>query len=133
MAKKVSSIKHKDDKRAHIPSQEEAGYEDANPKVKAGKKKLELDLNPKYFNGNPVIHRGQDPELFWMNKYGPGDTDDRLKWTSAVCTAMNTLRRKTSFPACTGWWKKRKMPTNWICSAPMNFLEMRWKKTNSTR
>ena len=32
MAKKVESIKHKGDKRAHIPSKEEAGYEDANPK-----------------------------------------------------------------------------------------------------
>ena len=27
MAKKVESIKHKADKRAHIPSKEEAGYE----------------------------------------------------------------------------------------------------------
>lgn len=33
MAKKVESIKHKADKRAHIPSMEEAGYEDANAKV----------------------------------------------------------------------------------------------------
>lgn len=72
MAKKVSSIKHKEDKRVHIPSQEEAGYEDANPKVKSGKKTLDL---PK----NPVVHRGKDPELFWMNKYGPDDQDDRLK------------------------------------------------------
>lgn len=72
MAKKVSSIKHKEEKRAHIPSQEEAGYEDANPAVKAGKKILDL---PK----NPVVHRGADPELFWMNKYGPDDADDRLK------------------------------------------------------
>lgn len=72
MAKKVSSIKHKEEKRAHIPSQEEAGYEDANPAVKAGKKILNL---PK----NPVVHRGSDPELFWMNKYGPDDADDRLK------------------------------------------------------
>jgi|GEM_PF-5676989 len=30
MAKKVASIKHKGDKRAHIPSMEEAGYEDVN-------------------------------------------------------------------------------------------------------
>ena len=30
MAKKVESIKHKTDTRAHIPSKEEAGYEDAN-------------------------------------------------------------------------------------------------------
>ena len=32
MAKKVESIKHKTDTRAHIPSKEEAGYEDANAK-----------------------------------------------------------------------------------------------------
>lgn len=72
MPKKIESIKHKSDKRAHIPSKEEAGYEDANEKVSSGKKILEL---PK----NPIVHRGQDPELFWMNKYGNDDRDDLLK------------------------------------------------------
>ncbi|MDP2174542.1 MAG: site-specific DNA-methyltransferase [Bacteroidota bacterium] len=72
MAKKVESIKHKTDTRAHIPSKEEAGYEDANAKVQDGKKVLEL---PK----NPVVHRGQDPELFWKNKYGNDDRDDLLR------------------------------------------------------
>ena len=71
MAKKVESIKHKDT-RAHIPSKEEAGYEEANAKVQNGKKVLEL---PK----NPVVHRGQDPELFWLNKYGIDDRDDLLR------------------------------------------------------
>ena len=42
MAKEVSSIKHLTDKRAHIPSIEEAGYEDANDKVSSGKKILDL-------------------------------------------------------------------------------------------
>ncbi|MFN6328073.1 MAG: site-specific DNA-methyltransferase [Chitinophagales bacterium] len=72
MAKKVESIKHKGDKRAHIPSKEEAGYEDANAKVQDGKKVLELSKNP-------VVHRGQDPELFWLNKYGNDDRDDLLR------------------------------------------------------
>lgn len=72
MNKKVESIKHKTDTRAHIPSKEEAGYEDANAKVQDGKKVLEL---PK----NPVVHRGQDPELFWLNKYGNDDRDDLLR------------------------------------------------------
>lgn len=72
MSKKIDSIKHKTDTRAHIPSKEEAGYEDANVKVQDGKKVLEL---PK----NPVIHRGQDPELFWLNKYGNDDRDDLLR------------------------------------------------------
>jgi adenine-specific DNA-methyltransferase len=72
MAKKVESIKHKTDKRAYIPSKEEAGYEDANAKVQDGKKVIEL---PK----NPVVHRGQDPELFWLNKYGNDDRDDLLR------------------------------------------------------
>lgn len=71
MAKKISSIKHKGDKRAHIPSREEAGYEDANEKVQAGKKEAS-------FPKNPVVHRGQDPELFWLNKYGNDDLDDVL-------------------------------------------------------
>ena len=57
MAKKVESIKHTTANRAHIPSKEEAGYEDANTKVQYGKKVLELSKNP-------VVHRGQDPELF---------------------------------------------------------------------
>jgi adenine-specific DNA-methyltransferase len=72
MAKKVESIRHKTDKRAHIPSKEEAGYEEANEKVSRGKKILEL---PK----NPVTHRGQDPELYWMNKYGNDDRDELLR------------------------------------------------------
>ena len=72
MSKKIDSITHTSDTRAHIPSKEEAGYEDANVKVQGGKKVLEL---PK----NPVIHRGQDPELFWLNKYGNDDRDDLLR------------------------------------------------------
>lgn len=72
MAKKIESIKHNKDKRAHIPSKEEAGYEEANPKVQQGNKTLEL---PK----NPVVHRGQDPELFWLNKYGNDDREDLLR------------------------------------------------------
>ncbi len=71
MADKISSIKHSDQTRVHIPSKEEAGYEEASPKVAEAQEKLKL---PK----NPVVHRGQDPELFWMNKYGPDDTDDQL-------------------------------------------------------
>lgn len=69
---KIDSIKHKEDKRVHIPSKEEAGYEDANPKVQSGKRELEIPLNP-------VTTRGQDPELFWMNKYGNDDREELLK------------------------------------------------------
>lgn len=72
MAKQVESIKHAADFRAHIPSKEEAGYEDANEKVQSGKKLLEIQKNP-------VVHRGQDPELFWLNKYGNDDRDDLLR------------------------------------------------------
>ena len=71
MARKIDSIKHQGS-RAHIPSKEEAGYEDANQKVQSGKTTLEL---PK----NPVVHRGSDPELFWLDKYGNDDRDDLLK------------------------------------------------------
>jgi adenine-specific DNA-methyltransferase len=72
MSKHIDSIKHSKETRVHIPSKEEAGYEDANEKVSEGKKILEL---PK----NPVVHRGQDPELFWLNKYGNDDRDDLLQ------------------------------------------------------
>jgi adenine-specific DNA-methyltransferase len=70
--KHINSIRHNRDTRAHIPSKEEAGYEEANEKVQSGKKVLEI---PK----NPVVHRGQDPELFWLNKYGNDDRDDLLR------------------------------------------------------
>jgi len=72
MSKKIDSIKHKEEKRAYIPSKEEAGFEDANPHVQAGKKTLELPVNP-------VVTRGQDPELFWMNKYGNDDREELLR------------------------------------------------------
>jgi adenine-specific DNA-methyltransferase len=72
MANQIDSIKHSKESRIHIPSMEEAGYEEANEKVQSGKKVLEL---PK----NPIVHRGQDPELFWLNKYGNDDRDDLLQ------------------------------------------------------
>lgn len=66
----VESIKHPYEKRPHIPSNEEAGMEAASPAVHY-KSKLELPLNP-------VVTRGQDPELFWMNKYGADNAENRL-------------------------------------------------------
>jgi len=72
MVKKIDSLKHPADTRAHIPSHEEAGYEDENKKVKEGTKVLET---PK----NPVVHRGQDPELFWLKKYDHDDRDELLR------------------------------------------------------
>jgi len=65
--KPVKAFKHKEVKRAHIPSVEEAGYEAQSPKVRESGA-IELPLNP-------VITRGQDPELFWMHKYG---SDEKL-------------------------------------------------------
>lgn len=72
MSKKIDSIKYKDAKRAHIPSREEAGYEDASAAVLSGAKALELPLNP-------VTNRGQDPELYWMDKYGNDDRESLLR------------------------------------------------------
>lgn len=66
------SYKHKSATRAHIPSREEAGTEAASPKVTQGPKTKE-------FPKNPVVERGQDPELFWMHKYGADDLEDRLR------------------------------------------------------
>ncbi|MDO8445798.1 MAG: site-specific DNA-methyltransferase [Deltaproteobacteria bacterium] len=68
---KIDSIKHKEAKRAHIPSREEAGFEDASPKVK--------EKTVAEYPVNPVVHRGQDPELFWLNKYGNDDRENLLK------------------------------------------------------
>ncbi len=58
----VKAIKHPADKRAHIPSGEEAGYESGSPKVQEKPDTAEFPVNP-------VVHRGQDPELFWLEKY----------------------------------------------------------------
>lgn len=66
----TESYKHQD-KRKHIPSKEEEGYEQANPLVN--------EKEVATYAKNPVVHRGQDPELMWMNKYGPDDKDDMLK------------------------------------------------------
>jgi adenine-specific DNA-methyltransferase len=66
----VKSIRHKAQKRVHIPSGEEAGYEAASPVVQA---KDETN-----FPKNPIVHRGQDPELYWLNKYGEKDDDSPL-------------------------------------------------------
>ena len=65
----IRSTTHSDT-RAHIPSQEEAGYERGNAKVK-DKQQTDLPLNP-------VTTRGQDPELFWLNKYGKDGLQERL-------------------------------------------------------
>ncbi len=64
--KPVKSIRHESVKRAHIPSAEEAGYESANAKV-------QKTPDPRTFSLNPIIHRGQDPELNWMDKYKPSE------------------------------------------------------------
>src|SRR5699024_9514018 len=58
----AKSYHHEGEKRAHIPSKEEAGYEDANPRVQSEGEHYELPVNP-------ILHRGRDPELFWMDKY----------------------------------------------------------------
>lgn len=67
----VESIKHKDAKRAHIPSQEEAGYEQDNPVVK--------EKQTSKYPLNPVVHRGQDPELYWKDKYGEDNGQENLE------------------------------------------------------
>ncbi len=68
-SKAIKSYKHKTEKRAHLPSSEEAGYEDANPQVKDRPARAELPRNP-------IVHRGQDPELFWKGKYGEKDDQE---------------------------------------------------------
>ena len=61
MSNDIDSINHVNEKRPLIPSQEEAGQE---PKC---------DGQCHEYPRNPVIERGQDPELFWMHKYGADD------------------------------------------------------------
>jgi adenine-specific DNA-methyltransferase len=65
----VDALVHTADDRLFIPSREEAGQEDealaGHPLVKP------VPLNP-------VTTRGQDPELYWLHKYGPGDDQRQL-------------------------------------------------------
>ena len=88
--KPVKSFKHKDAKRAHIPSAEEAGYEADSPKVRAADS-VELPLNP-------VITRGQDPELFWMHKYaGDQELAKQVDELSARLKANDTAGARLVF------------------------------------
>lgn len=68
--KRIDAIHHEKDKRLLIPSREEAGQEADNPIVQS-KRSADFPLNP-------VTTRGQDPELFWMHKYGAADDETRL-------------------------------------------------------
>src|SRR5436305_4975534 len=58
----VKSIRHKAEKRVHIPSGEEAGYEAASAVVQ---KKTEAK-----FPKNPIVHRGRERKPCWLNRYG---------------------------------------------------------------
>jgi adenine-specific DNA-methyltransferase len=69
--KPIKAFKHKHATRAAIPSHEEAGAEAASAKVSSGPTVAS-------YSKNPVVHRGQDPELFWLNKYGLDDLADKL-------------------------------------------------------
>lgn len=67
MKKPVDSIKHKEDKRAAIPSTEREGMEapaTAGMEVQSAYKMFAHDFT-----------RGRDPELYWVNKYKNDDED----------------------------------------------------------
>ena len=75
--KPVDAIRHKFDpadasapQRVHIPSREEAGQEVDAVQGLPTIKKIAL---------NPVTTRGQDPELYWMHKYGSDDQQRALQ------------------------------------------------------
>jgi adenine-specific DNA-methyltransferase len=65
----VDAIEHKADERAFIPSREEAGWEADAVAGRPTVKRVPL---------NPVTHRGQDPELYWLGKYGSDDAQTAL-------------------------------------------------------
>ncbi|HKK44294.1 MAG TPA: site-specific DNA-methyltransferase [Balneolaceae bacterium] len=97
------SYRHSDEKRAHIPSKEEAGYEDANPKVQSEGERYALPVNP-------ILHRGRDPELFWMDKYKHNEKIrtllDQLAEASTspdVGELVNELRTALSDPPEEAW------------------------------
>ncbi len=65
----VDAIEHARDERYVIPSREEAGQEHEAVAGRPTAKTLPL---------NPVTHRGQDPELYWLGKYGDDDAQAAL-------------------------------------------------------
>lgn len=68
--KKIDSLKHANAKRTRIPSQEEAGCEQESPEARQTEATWPL---------NPVTQRGQDPELYWLEKYGADDRQEDLE------------------------------------------------------
>ncbi len=101
----VEAYHHSADSRPRIPTQEEAGSEAENPVV-TNRKKLEIPFR------NPINHRGQDPELFWKDKYGSDDQQEGLETDSRSLyryehispeTLMSRLyRAETTHPAQLG-------------------------------
>ncbi|MBP6725842.1 MAG: site-specific DNA-methyltransferase [Thauera sp.] len=71
--KPVDSTKHDKGQappeRAHIPSSEEQGYEQQAIEGLPTIKNIAL---------NPITTRGQDPELYWLGKYGAADDAQHL-------------------------------------------------------
>jgi adenine-specific DNA-methyltransferase len=64
MAKPINSLKHNNSTRPLTPSSEEAGMEGSRrPTVRD-------------YSLNPIVHRGQDPELMWMHKYGEDNAQE---------------------------------------------------------
>jgi adenine-specific DNA-methyltransferase len=65
----VDALEHKADERSFIPSREEAGMESDAVAGRPTVRSVPL---------NPVVHRGQDPELYWLGKYGERDDQTAL-------------------------------------------------------
>ena len=72
MKKPVSSIQHKEDKRASIPSTEREGME--APAAENMDKQSEYQMFAHDFT------RGRDPELYWLNKYRNDDEDTQAQY-----------------------------------------------------
>ena len=72
MKKPVSSIQHKEDKRASIPSTEREGME--APATEGMNKQSEYQMFAHDFT------RGRDPELYWVNKYKNDDEETQAQY-----------------------------------------------------
>ena len=72
MKKPVSSIQHKEDKRASIPSTEREGME--APATEGMNKQSEYQMFAHDFT------RGRDPELYWVDKYKNDDEETQAQY-----------------------------------------------------
>ncbi len=117
----VDALLHTADERLFIPSREEAGQEDEALAGRPLSKPVPL---------NPVTTRGQDPELYWLHKYGADDADQRLRIDIRSLYRHEHIEPERLIARLYAL-KSREATRRTSCS-PMNCTATRWPSTSWT-